>query len=130
MKMKQYSKMIGIILGILTSVLNFGTIPVCFGAEYTFSPEETMYLAGVEMAAYKEGVRYSLYDIDKDDISELFIIDENCSPAKLKIYRYDPGEDGARMICDLDDVAEVYRADDENSLFTADSSPQNDSYKE
>ena len=67
----------GLVVFVLVLVMLSGSAPVCSGAGYTFSPEEIMYLTGTGMTAYKDGIRYSLYDIDKDGISELFIDDES-----------------------------------------------------
>lgn len=119
-----------IIVCALICTLILGTAAVCAEAGYTFSPEETMYLTGLEKAAYKEGIRYSLYDIDKDDTSELFIMDETENPGKLEIYRYDPSENTARLIFVLDDAAEVYGFGSENRLLAAFGAPEKGSYRE
>ena len=129
MKIERYTEMIGMIIWILAAALAFGTPGVCSGAGYTFSPEETMYLAGIEMAAYKDGVCYSLYDIDKDGISELFILDETGGPGRLEIFRYDPLTNGTRMIRGFDAVAEAFGNDRENILIAAVGDAQNCLYK-
>ena len=117
---KQNIQITGMTTCLLILMLMFGTAAVCSGAEYSFSPEEKMYLAGIEKAAYKESTRYSLYDIDKDSISELFLIDEAESTGRLEIFRYDPPEDNAKMIFTLKDVQEVYGDALENRLMIMD----------
>ena len=116
--MKQHIHHIGMIMLVLVSLLLSGTAAHCFGDSYTFAPEEIMYLAGTEKTAYKEGLRYSLFDIDKDGISELFLFDDIKSPGKLEIFRYDPQTNSPVSFCTLDDVTEVYGDTLENGLFT------------
>ena len=41
--------------------------------EYTFDPEEIMYLSGVRFLANTPGARYTLRDLNEDGISELFV---------------------------------------------------------
>ena len=117
---KQNIQITGLTTCLLILMLMFGTAAVCSGDEYSFSPEEKMYLAGIEKSAYKESTRYSLYDIDKDGISELFLIDEAESTGRLEIFRYDPLEDDAKMIFALKAVPDVYGSTLENRLVLTD----------
>ncbi len=126
MNIKRYESKIVVLELIIIIMLIFGSAAVCSGVEYAFKPEEIMYLAGIEMASYKEGARYTLYDIDKDDISELFIIDDAENPGRLKIFRFDPEKNEAVMIKTIDGVTAVYGDDLENSIKTA----AGDVYKE
>ena len=95
----------GLVFFVLVLVMLSGSAPVCSGAGYTFSPEEIMYLTGTGMTAYKDGIRYSLYDIDKDGISELFIDDES---ENVQVFRYDSRTNEACPVCTLDDVSAVF----------------------
>ena len=111
--------MIGMIIFILVSVLPFEKTAFCSGLEYDFDPEEIMYLSGIKTAASREGIRWSLYDIDKDGISELFTLYEADRPGLLEIFRYDHPTNAAQMIFSLEDVTEVYGDPLENSLLVA-----------
>lgn len=136
----------GLVVCVLLLVMLCGIAAVCSGAGYLFSPEEIMYLTGTEMTAYKNGIRYSLYDIDKDGISELFVDNES---ENVQVFRYDPRTNEARPVCTLDDVTAVFSGspeiDIESLLWTgsgqwadgsiigvasriADPGPQNDFY--
>ena len=66
-------------------------------AGYAFDAEEIMYLAGVAATVGQENVRYSLYDVDGDGVSELFIDDGG----EVRAYRYDAGSN-APVGADLD----------------------------
>ena len=99
-----------------TFSLLFATTAFCFAAEYNFSPEEIMYLTGIEMTAYKEGLRYAMYDIDKDGISELFVTDGS---GRMQIFCYDVSADAPGLISEMDDVTEAYGDPVENRLVVS-----------
>ena len=97
--------LVRIVIWVLTVLPAAG---ICFGEPVNFSPEEIMYLTGVEMTAGREGARYSLYDADGDEVSELFFADDREAPGKAAVYRYDPETDAARMIFEAGNVTEIY----------------------
>ena len=105
LKMKTNLNKSGLVVFALVLVILFGIAAVCSGAGYVFSPEEIMYLTGTEMTAYKDGIRSSLFDIDKDGISELFVDNES---ENVQIFRYDTQTNEARPVCTLDDVTAVF----------------------
>ena len=69
------------------------TVELSLGS-YAYTPEEIMYLSGVKAAANVPGVSYSLMDTDGDEISELFIKDEE---EAVTAYRYDEETGRARL---------------------------------
>ena len=118
-------------IAFLIMVLTLGMMTVPSDAEYPYNPEEIMYLTGVEKAAYKNGVCYSLYDINGDDISELFILtEEGVSEKRLDIYCYDDTANDARLILSLDNAAEVYSKGDESGFYAELEDDQTEIYKE
>ena len=59
-------RVIGFFLSITVLMLLSGAAAVSSETVYPYTPGEIMYLAGIERAAYRDGVRYSLYDIILD----------------------------------------------------------------
>ena len=69
---------------------------------YEYCAEEIMFLSGIVLSGYRPNVKYSLSDLDEDEVSELFVtVDEN-GTEKSAVYAYD-GESGAALrICRYD----------------------------
>ncbi|MBR6090924.1 MAG: M13 family metallopeptidase [Anaerolineaceae bacterium] len=120
LKTYRFMKMIMIAMWIAAAAMLFRTAAGFSEPGYSYTPEEIMYLTGIKNAAYKEGLRYALFDIEKDGISELFIINENHTPGTLDIYGYDPLTNKARVIFTLEGTSEVYGDTLENRILAAD----------
>lgn len=84
------------------------TIEINTSDEYEFNAEEVMYLSGVKASAYKEGVKYTLRDLNEDTISELII----SAGDKTGVYTYDAASNQAKRTTDYDgDIDNILKDD-------------------
>ena len=74
------------------------TIEISRSDAYKFDPEEVMYLSGIKAAAYKPGVKYTLHDMDEDEVSELFV----SVNGTVGVYAYDEASDSAKKTSNYD----------------------------
>ena len=72
---------------------------------YAYDSEEILYLAGVKAAAENPALSYSLYDMDGDGISELFLRREDAGD--VTVYRFEEATRSAGRIGSLDEAANL-----------------------
>ena len=87
------------------------TIEINRSDSYSFDHEEVMFLSGVELSANNKGVKYTLRDMNEDEISELFI----SVNGTVGVYAYDEATDSAKKTTDYDkDIDTIVNGEDVN----------------
>ncbi len=79
-------------------------IEIITDSDYPYNAEEIMYLSGVRATAYQQNTRYSLCDLDGDDLSELLIEVTDDNP-----YGWLPEEDYKAFMERADRIAAYFR---------------------
>ena len=75
---------------------------------YQYDTEEIMYLSGVKVSACTPGVRYTLHDMNEDEISELIVSEKDAAA----VYAYDAESDQAVRTMDYGkDLENILRDD-------------------
>ena len=75
---------------------------------YTYIAEEVMYLSGVKLSAYNPGVKYTLYDMDGDTVSEL-VVSLNDT---VGVYSYDETTNRAKRTTEFDSDIDFIMSDE------------------
>ena len=105
MSFKNLSKRLAAFLAIMlcTECIAFDAECAPEESTYSYNAEERLYLAGVAEAL--EGKSYAMHDIDEDDVSELFILDEE--KARLDVFRCSSSDDEPQLAGSVESVSEV-----------------------
>ena len=105
---------------VLSAVLTVSTISNPVGAEttvktsncatktYKKTPKEIMYLKGVQETLNKSGKTYNLYDIDRDEIEELFVAGAGSKKRTVKVFLYDKKTRSAKQAGSYKNVTKLY----------------------
>ncbi|MCR5450988.1 MAG: hypothetical protein K6F00_00005, partial [Lachnospiraceae bacterium] len=107
--MKKRFKILSCLLSasiLYTSLFAGAYIPA--NAAYSYKPEEIMYLSGIKKTAYKEGKSYTLYDINGDSVSELFVRKADGTTDLLKVFIYDKKTNKPKKSITIKNVKNVY----------------------
>ncbi|SEP93554.1 Predicted metalloendopeptidase [Lachnospiraceae bacterium NE2001] len=85
------------------------TIEIDQSSDYLFNPEEIMYLSGVKVSSDNAGVKYSLYDMDEDSVSELLVSVND----EVGVYMYDEAMNAAKKTDAFDEKLDDISSDSE-----------------
>lgn len=77
-------------------------------AAYTYTADDIMYLEGIELTAYQEGMSFGLLDMNLDEAPELFVGKRDGTSDILKIYVYDQVNQKAKLDTTIKKAVSIY----------------------
>ena len=128
--MKAYLKRTTAVLLSIVTVMSMSTTGAAKTAGYEKTPKEVMYLKGLQETYGKDGKTYNLYDINSDEVQELFVAKKTSKGDTLQLFLYDKKTKSAKKAMTYKKVSGLYKKSSKKRIVIVQKTGSDNRYTE